>query len=356
MNYPKNRYTGEKPWMNQDWLYEQYITLDRSSEEIASEYGCKPNTIQCWLCKFKIKKKTIKHKRTSKHVYETYEFLYDQYVDKGKTITEIAREVGVSADTITYHLKKYNLWVRKKSENYTKEDEDLMIKMYCDDKMSANQIAIQFKTSHRIIIDHLRSRGIQTRTMREAQFNYNKKDIPQELFDSDWLYNKHWIENVSCKAIGDMFNIDARVVRNCMHNLGIPTKTNSESKLGLMTGENHPNWQGGLTPLKALLREFFYVNLASKAAERDNYTCQLCGATHTVLHVHHIKHFSEIVNEIRDEHPELNVDNLEDRLKLYDIIVNDSRFLDLDNLKTYCKECHLFKIHGYTKRNITQDN
>ena len=33
--------------------------------------------------------------------------------------------------------------------------------------------------------------------------------------------------------------------------------------------------------------------------------------------------------------------------KLYDIAMQDKEFNDLDNLVTYCKECHLFKVHGY---------
>jgi hypothetical protein len=37
LNYPENRYTGNKPWTNNAWLYEQYIILDRSSQEIAMD-------------------------------------------------------------------------------------------------------------------------------------------------------------------------------------------------------------------------------------------------------------------------------------------------------------------------------
>jgi hypothetical protein len=45
MNYPKNRYTGEKPWMNYDWLYNEYVVKDKGSQDIADEYGCKQSTI-----------------------------------------------------------------------------------------------------------------------------------------------------------------------------------------------------------------------------------------------------------------------------------------------------------------------
>lgn len=56
MNYPKNRYTGPKPWTDRDWLYNECITKNRRVDDIAAEYGCKPDTIYKWLSNFKIKK------------------------------------------------------------------------------------------------------------------------------------------------------------------------------------------------------------------------------------------------------------------------------------------------------------
>ena len=43
--YPKNRYSGEHPWSNKDWLYNEYIIKDRSTNDIAEEYGCQINAI-----------------------------------------------------------------------------------------------------------------------------------------------------------------------------------------------------------------------------------------------------------------------------------------------------------------------
>lgn len=137
-----------------------------------------------------------------------------------------------------------------------------------------------------------------------------------------------------------------------MHKLGLKTKTNSQSKIGQMIGDKHPNWKGGITELDILLREYFNTNLAPIAAKRDNYTCQLCGATHAILHVHHKIHFSQIVKEIINEHPNLDVQK--DKQELYNIITHDKRFLDIDNLITYCKECHLFKIHHYKRKDNQQ--
>ena len=44
---------------------------------------------------------------------------------------------------------------------------------------------------------------------------------------------------------------------------------------------------------------------------------------------------------------EFDVSTPEGRLALYNIITKDKRFLDENNLITFCKECHYFKIHKY---------
>ena len=77
---------------------------------------------------------------------------------------------------------------------------------------------------------------------------------------------------------------------------------------------------------------------------RDWYHCQLCGSKEH-LQVHHKVHFTDILHRILNEH--LDLDPIVNQNELYDIAMQDKEFNDLDNLVTYCKECHLFKVHGY---------
>ena len=349
------RYTGDNPWTNYDWLYTEYIIKDRRTKEIAGKYGCKQNTIQCWLKKHGISKKIERHVRDKRYKYEYYDYLYHEHIELNKSISEIAIDNNVSYDTIVYNLKKNNIPIQKRNRHkkYTQEEIDIMEKMYCVQHLSAFQIAMHFNTDHNTIIRNLKKRDVKIRTQIEAQFNSNNKDIPDIFNDAETLRRWHWDDGKSCKDIGDILNIDAGTVRRQMHRLGIDTKSNSMSKIGLMIGESHPNWQGGITPLNALLREYFNINQAPVIAERDNYTCQLCGAQHTVLHVHHIREFSDIVHEICSENNTLNPNDENDKQKLYNIITHDSRFLDMNNLITYCKECHLFRIHNYKHKIIS---
>jgi 5-methylcytosine-specific restriction endonuclease McrA len=88
-------------------------------------------------------------------------------------------------------------------------------------------------------------------------------------------------------------------------------------------GANCHLWKGGITPINHAIRtSICFVNWRREVFERDNYTCQDCGArngdgkTHT-LHAHHIKPFSK--------YPKL-------------------RF-EVSNGKTLCKNCHIKGEH-----------
>ena len=171
---------------------------------------------------------------------------------------------------------------------FTEKDIEKIISLYTKENMSANQISILYGTSHNVVIRNLKKAGVQTRDFCEAQFVANGKEYNELLLDAEWLSYMHWSENKSCKEIGEILGYDAGTIRRHMKELSVKTKTNAESKIGLKTGENHPNWQGGITSLNKLLREYFHTNQIPKIAKRDKYTCQLCGEEHTTLHVHHI--------------------------------------------------------------------
>lgn len=97
------------------------------------------------------------------------------------------------------------------------------------------------------------------------------------------------------------------------------------------TGVNHHWWKGGLTKREETLAHALRVELknwAKQILERDNYTCQECGARSEgkgVMQVHHIKSVSE--------HPSL--------------------VLDIRNGITFCKNCHR-KTKSYGKKLGTQ--
>ena len=345
-NYPKERYprTAPHPWTNRDWLYNEYIVKDRSAQSIAVEYGCKKDTIYSWVSDFSISKPRISSSRKRTKRYQQYDYLYKNHILDGKSMAEIAKENNISGDTVRENLLACGITPRRSHQPLKLENRrNEIIDLYVNKKMSANQISILLTGSgsaHHSVSKVLQTSGIQTRTIQDAQFNLYSKETPQQLLDKDYLTHLYWNEGKNSVQIGKDIEVDPATVARAMKRLGIPRRTSSEAHKGVMVGKEHPNWQGGVTELKALLREYFYINLSKPAAKRANYTCQICGKTHCVLHCHHKRHFAEIVNEIIQENLQYDPDTVDGRLELYKIIVSDKRFLDTNNLIILCVGCH----------------
>ena len=68
------------------------------------------------------------------------------------------------------------------------------------------------------------------------------------------------------------------------------------------------------------------LQLGKKAFKRDKYTCQLCGEVGGKLNAHHIVTIGE----------------------------NDTKALDINNIITLCKKCHLEKAHNSNYRNVNK--
>lgn len=218
--------------------------------------------------------------------------------------------------------------------------------MYVNQHMSSVEIGKALNCTHRTVLLRLEKMGIKRRTNSEGAFNHIKKNRPKEL-DSYEYMNYFYVEQQLTKdAIGAMLDVSPACVGRALKTLGIHIRDNTESKIGKRKGPESPRWKGGVTPLNFRLREYYQINISPRIRERDEYKCQLCGSNSN-LHTHHINPFSKIIREIIKEHPELNLK--ENQEELYNIIVNDARFLDENNLVTYCRDCHLFIIHKYKK-------
>jgi len=99
------------------------------------------------------------------------------------------------------------------------------------------------------------------------------------------------------------------------------------AKLGIR-GSAHWNWRGGTSSeRKTAMRRDEYRQWRTAVFERDNYTCQSCGARGCELHADHIQQWSS--------HPEL-------------------RF-DVCNGRTLCVPCH-WRTPSFPKRLIPREH
>lgn len=102
----------------------------------------------------------------------------------------------------------------------------------------------------------------------------------------------------------------------------------TRAKFRLRRGPQTGNWKGGTTNKNTLIRtSLAYKEWRKKVFERDDYTCQMCGARGVQIHADHIKPFALF--------PELR--------------------LDLDNGRTLCVPCHK-KTPTYLKGRFKPSN
>ena len=264
---------------------------------------------------------------------------------KNLPINDIAKAIGVSPKAVRRKAEEMGL-ERTESmmsrKQYDASNDILMSEMYLEGA-STTEIARKFGITHRSVQNHLKRSGVKMRNNSESHFAKNKKFFPKELRDFETVYDMYVSRKMSKNDISKVFNVSPNVIDRVLSEFGIRKRDSSESKIGISAGDKHPNWKGGRTTLYKRLREYFTTNQVKKVLKRDGNKCQICEDTNK-LQVHHIKSFKQIFDEILFEHKELDVQK--NKEELYDIMVNDSRMNDLDNLITYCKSCH-YKIHGY---------
>lgn len=108
------------------------------------------------------------------------------------------------------------------------------------------------------------------------------------------VFTKEWLKNLSTSHLGQKSYWKGK-------------------KRPELSGEKHPQWKGGITPINHLIRKSLEYKLWREAVfKRDNYTCVFCGQKGGNLEADHIKPFAD--------YPEL-------------------RFA-IDNGRTLCKKCH----------------
>lgn len=103
--------------------------------------------------------------------------------------------------------------------------------------------------------------------------------------------------------------------------------------------ENHHNWKGGISPLNELIRGHSKSREWVKSVmKRDDYTCQSCGDRGVELHVHHVRSFSDILQEFLLQHS--NLDPKKNQHILLKLALDKKEFFDVNNGESLCLDCH----------------
>jgi hypothetical protein len=163
-NYPQLR--------DPDWLRQQYVDLDKSIRDIASEVGAKPSTVR-----YNLLRNGVPLRQSGPTDHHTYRQLKDadwlrhQYVDLERSTEDLAAELGCVRETIRYHLRKYGIpqrasWLGKTSNSskYPQlHDHDWLKRQYHDLGREASDIAAEVGCNVYTVYYHLREAGAPPR-------------------------------------------------------------------------------------------------------------------------------------------------------------------------------------------------
>lgn len=253
--------------------------------------------------------------------YWSEEWLKEQYIDFNRTAADIANECKVNTECIEKYLHRFSLY--KSINRQTLLSKEDLYRLYVTEQKSCAQISAEIGISSKIISALCNDYDIVKRTQSEVmEIYYSDPNIIEsktEFFKHLWT--KDWYRQKVKEARGTQ---EFKAKRAKAHSITYQHISN----------EN--DWNGFLTPARTRIRNSqVYAQWRESVFERDNYTCQCCGAhsgkgNPVFLNAHHVESFSD--------HPDL-------------------RF-DIDNGITLCNKCHDPRIVGsfhniYGSRNAT---
>lgn len=269
-----------------------YLDDGMNTYEIAKTIGVSNVTISRWLKKYGISMRTISEARLKGAVKPSKMELERMYLDEYMNAYKIGDIVRVSNVTILVWLKEYGIPMRNNSEIHfknrvVKPSKKELTRMYLEEKMSTYEIGNDVGVSDRMIGVWLKECKIPMRTTSEAMLIRSVKPLEENL------RRMYLDECMSTREIGETLNVAAGTIGNWLKEYKIPIRTTSEAMLNAdLTGERASGWMGGLSFLPYCKK--FNNELKEKIRNRDNRTCQTCGAKengrkHSVHHIHYDK-------------------------------------------------------------------
>lgn len=99
--------SGEHPWHDREWLYEQYVEMEKTLSEVAETAETNASVIHYWCEKHDID--TRGNRIPADHQVNDEERLRELHHQKDMSVNEISEKMGVSRDAIKRRMKKFGV-------------------------------------------------------------------------------------------------------------------------------------------------------------------------------------------------------------------------------------------------------
>lgn len=305
--------------ITKEFLETEYIDRKKSVCQIARELNKSPKFVRRKLVKYNIQERVNK---SFKNIL-TKGFLIKEYITNGKPVSEIAKQVNASPSAVVIYLKKHNIKTRaigtasKFKKTLTKA---FLITEYVDKKKTSIQIADEVNCSRATICNYLNKYNIDIRGATGT--GVSGKAHP-------WYVDGKTTKKYYCIDCGKKLK-----TRNAYK-----TKRCLKCYRAFSKGKHHPRYVDGRSDLIKSIRSVAENSTwRAEILKRDNYTCQTCGERGGRLEAHHIVSFIKIYKAFMKAHSHLSP--VEDKLELAQLAIKWKPFWDITNGTTLCTDCH----------------
>jgi predicted transcriptional regulator len=186
-----------------DWLYSEYVTLEKKIDTIASELGVSYDSVSRAMKKLNMQHRTSKGRKPTDatrqkqsetwiknhgtKLYHDKQWLYDQYIINHRSLNEIASDIDCHALTIRYWLMKYGIKIRTVSEAVDGEYNHFYGKHHTEKTKQEHSERMSGENNPnygKSMSDEQKAKISKTRTGKcvgEDNPFYGKKHTPEEL-------------------------------------------------------------------------------------------------------------------------------------------------------------------------------
>ncbi|RJX47522.1 helix-turn-helix domain-containing protein [Halonotius pteroides] len=224
----------DKLYRNEEWLRKQYVENGLSQSEIADKVSVGRGAVGNWMRKYDIETRSPAEWSANGDVepLKDEEWLREQYCEQGMVLSEIAELIGVTAGTVSNWIHRHGIETRLRSESMTDgdvgllSDEGWLREQYLEREKTLSEIAESTGVTTATVSNWMKRHDIETQSPTEWMTD---GDV-ELLKDEEWLREQYLEQEKPPSEIADELNLSPGTVRNWVERYGINARSQSESQ------------------------------------------------------------------------------------------------------------------------------
>jgi 5-methylcytosine-specific restriction endonuclease McrA/transposase len=191
---------SEKKYKEKDWLEEKIYGENLLQHEVAKEIGVSQQTIGRWMNKHDIPKRSNQERQRLKvdERLRNKDWLVDKYKEENKDISDIASICDVGRGTVCRWLQRHEIETRKKGTGFNIDWETLnnkkkMFEMYVENNLTLLEISEKCNCSRNTVSSKLKEHDIEV-DKRGSVFGKRNGNYKHGNKTVEHLFGNDWDE------------------------------------------------------------------------------------------------------------------------------------------------------------------